>query len=140
MEEAQQTEPTEAAEPIQQEPAIGVTYIGSYPVEAVRFCNENGCIMEKSGDSYTIRDSPPMLREDLIENKSAEILYTLSRTDWMSIREADRKAMNPDYEPDPYIYSYRQFIRDFDEQPEWWNVDIPDFEYWKAKQKSEEGN
>jgi hypothetical protein len=58
----------------------------------------------------------------------------LAETDWLALREHDRRASNPDYVLDAQVFAYRDYLRQFNHQPEWFHKKILNFASWKASQ------
>jgi hypothetical protein len=111
---------------------IGQVFEKKYPPEAAQWCNENRAYIGKSGnDTYTIFAAPAPAPEQLQEAKRHEMEEILASVDWMSVREYDRKAENPDCEMDMSVFEYKKYVRDFDnQQGDWWLMEIKTYEEW----------
>jgi hypothetical protein len=113
---------------------IGQSFSGKYPPEAAMWCNANGATMEYDSETgiYTIAAIPPPTVEELQKFKLNELSDALARTDWMAIRENDRKFMDPNYVVNISPFEYRNYLREFNHQEgEWWAKAIPTFEQFR---------
>jgi hypothetical protein len=58
----------------------------------------------------------------------------LAETDWLALREHDRRASNPDYVLDVQVFAYRDYLRQFNHRDSWFRTTILTFEKWKDGQ------
>jgi hypothetical protein len=115
---------------------VGQIFGGKYPPEAASWCCRNNCRIVRDGPSgWRIEAIPPLLEEEQKVQKLMEVIHALVDADWRSLREHDRKAANPDHAMDQNVFTYKQFLRDFDGQEgRWWEMGVPTFEEYTEQE------
>jgi hypothetical protein len=118
---------------------IGQIFSGKYPPEAAVWANKNFArIVRHGAEDWLLEQIPSPTDEERKERKYLEIRNALTEMDWRSMREHDRSAFNPEYEPDRRVFAYKQFLRDFDEfSADWASITIPTFDEWVAEEEKE---
>jgi hypothetical protein len=109
---------------------IGQIFQEIYPPRLARWCELNNARMVKHGlNGWIVEQIPQPTGEERDMLKREELSLALANADWMSMSEHDRKAADPTYEIDPIVFSYKQFLRDFDAEVKHWNTtSVPSFD------------
>jgi hypothetical protein len=95
-------------------------FVGHHP-EAASWCSRNNCNIVRDGQSgWRIEAIPTPTDGEAKAAKIAELRAALMDADWRSMREHDRKAANPDHAMAQNVFTYKQFLRDFDGQEGLW--------------------
>jgi hypothetical protein len=116
---------------------IGQIFRGVYPPEAAEWCNSNGARMAPvAGGGFAIEKIQEPGEAELKEFKLKELECALDSTDWMAIREYDRKTQDPGYEMDGAVFAHREYLRQFNHGPgEWWAEPVLEFKTWKEQNR-----
>ena len=118
---------------------IGQEFENNYPPEAALWCNGNGAVMVAAGHRrYRIAAIPQPSVEELQDYKRAERNRAMNDFTWRVERyneQADLHALAPEKYAEPtdkkvYLLAYRQFLRDWTKQENWWSLDIPSYDTW----------
>jgi hypothetical protein len=125
---------------------IGQIFEGRYPPEVACWCELHSARMVRHGAGGWIVELAPQPTDGERDGlKREELRQALAHADWRSMREHDRKAADPTYPMDPIVFSYKQFLRDFDSGTggEHWNVLlVPTFdeyaEWYRAERHAED--
>jgi hypothetical protein len=114
---------------------IGQVFYDKYPPEAAEWCNANGATMVRTDEGYVIAKIPDPTVGELQQFKLTELIDMLSLTDWMTIRENERKIVIPNYNINMKPFIYRDYLRNFNHQDgEWWTMPILTYEQYTEQE------
>jgi hypothetical protein len=81
-----------------------VEFSGAAGSAAAHRCNKNSAYIEKFNGGYIIVAIPAATVEEQKQIKLNELKEALCSTDWMAIREHDRKSLDIDYQIDSEVF------------------------------------
>lgn len=99
---------------------------------AVLWCCKNNCRIERlSQHGFRIVRIEDLSEAELMDKKRLERDKFLAETDWRVMRCIENAKLKlPICESHLELLKYRQFLRDFPKQENFWTLPIPSFEEW----------
>lgn len=111
---------------LQEQYYIGMIFEGSYPPEAAIWCNMNNAYIDKIAEGkYEIKENQGPSEDELKERIRAIRKSYLASLDYTQVLDA------PFTDEERAVYAeYRQYLRDYTTEEEWWLSEPLTYEEW----------